>query len=156
MKRIVICCVTLLLLLPSGLAGQPALRKGVWPFKINRYDKQGRHHGRWKVYLTDNTTLVRNGRYKHGKERGTWRYYTAEGKLRKMEFHKPNADQFLVKIYHDNGQLEKQGMARVVETEKLIHYYWFGTWQVYDRQGQFSHSEYYVKGNEVSLKLAER
>jgi antitoxin component YwqK of YwqJK toxin-antitoxin module len=156
MIRSFTCCVILFLLLPLGLMGQPAARKGFWPFKINRYDREGRHHGRWKVYLPDNTTLIRDGRYKHGKERGTWRYYAADGKLRKKEFHKPKADRFLVKIYHDNGQLEKQGWARVVETEELIHYYWFGAWQVYDRQGRFSHTEYYVKGNEISLRLAER
>lgn len=146
--------IILLVLMPLMAEADPADKKMQWPFKHNRYDKANRQHGMWKIHLADNTTLLRKGRYKHGKERGKWRYYYPDGKVRKIEYHKPNSNEFLIKIFHDNGQLEKQGMAKVVETERDIHYYWFGTWQVYNRQGQFSHTEYYEKGNEMTLNLA--
>ncbi|WP_224744035.1 toxin-antitoxin system YwqK family antitoxin [Pontibacter aquaedesilientis] len=135
---------------------EPVRKKLQWPFKPNRYDKANRQHGMWKLYLSDNTTLLRKGRYRHGQERGKWRYYYSDGTIRKIEYHKPGSKEFLVKIFHDNGQLEKQGMAKVVETARDIHYFWFGTWQVYNRQGQFSHSEYYEKGNEITLDLVGR
>jgi antitoxin component YwqK of YwqJK toxin-antitoxin module len=146
----------LFLFIPLLLTAEPKYTKGIWPFKLNRYDKEGQFHGRWKLYLPDNTTLLRNGRYKHGKERGKWKYYYPNGTIRKIEYHKPHADRFLVRQFHENGKLEREGMARVVETERLIHYYWFGTWQVYDQQGQFTHTEYYEKGNEISLKLTAK
>jgi antitoxin component YwqK of YwqJK toxin-antitoxin module len=156
MKRCYTCCILLLLLLPLVLQAQPKPKKGIWPFKINRFDKEGRHHGRWKLYLSDNTTLLRNGRFKHGKERGKWRYYYPDGSIRKIEYHKPNTNEYLIELFHDNGALEKKGMARVVETERTIHYFWYGTWEVYNRAGQLTHTEYYEKGNEIKLDLSSR
>ncbi|PKV75450.1 toxin-antitoxin system YwqK family antitoxin [Pontibacter ramchanderi] len=144
----------LLFFIPFNSQAQTKSKKGIWPFQINRFDKEGRHHGRWKLYLSDNTTLLRDGRFKHGEERGKWRYYYPDGSIRKIEYHKPNKEEFLVKIFHDNGQLQKQGMARTEETERVIHYYWFGTWQVYNRAGQPTHTEYYEKGNEKTLDLS--
>ncbi|SIT79829.1 toxin-antitoxin system YwqK family antitoxin [Pontibacter indicus] len=158
MKKIYTFTLLLLLLLPLTMHGQVKQKpsKGIWPFQINRFDKEGRHHGRWKLYLPDNTTLLRNGRFKHGQERGKWRYYYPDGSLRKIEYHKPGSKEFLVRLFHDNGQLEKQGMARVVETDRVIHYYWFGTWQIYNRAGQLTHTEYYEKGNEIKLDLSKK
>jgi antitoxin component YwqK of YwqJK toxin-antitoxin module len=156
MKRCYTYCVFLLLLVPFALQAKPKSQNGVWPFKINRFDKEGRHHGRWKLYQADNTTLLRNGRFKHGKERGKWRYYYPDGSIRKIEYHKPNTNEYLIKLFHDNGALEKKGMARVVETERTIHYFWFGTWEVYNRAGQLTHTEYYEKGHEIKLDLSKR
>lgn len=154
MKRRYTCYILLLLLLPLALQAQLKPINGIWPFKINRFDKEGRHHGRWKLYLSDDSTLLRNGRFKHGKERGKWRYYYPDGSIRKLEYHKPRSNEFLVKLFHDNGSLERKGMARVVETERTIHYYWYGTWEVYNRAGQLTHTEYYEKGKEISLDLS--
>lgn len=143
----------LLVLSPLMLAAQPAKKKGIWPFKINRYDKLNRPHGMWKLYLSENKSLLRKGRYKHGKERGKWYYFYPSGQVRKIEYHKLKEKEFLVQLFHENGQLEKQGMAQVVETPLKVHYYWFGTWQVYDERGQYTHSEYYEKGKEMPLNL---
>ncbi|WP_157578714.1 toxin-antitoxin system YwqK family antitoxin [Pontibacter roseus] len=152
-RRICICF--FLLLLPLLTLAEPRPKK-LWPFGRNRFDKEGQYHGRWKIYTADNATLLRNGRYRHGRETGVWRYYHPNGQLRKIEYHKRKSPFFLTKVYHDNRQVERQGMARVVETERDIHYFWTGTWQVYDRQGQFSHAEYYEKGREIRLELATK
>lgn len=153
MNRLLLFSLLLFLLVPLLSAAEQPVGKQ-WPFKKNRFDKEGRFHGRWKLYLPDDKTLLRNGRFRHGKEVGKWRYYYPSGKLRKLEYHTFGSDMFLIKFYHENGQLEKQGMAKVVETERDIHYFWYGTWQVYDSQGQFSHTEYYEKGKEITFKLA--
>ncbi|WP_461490271.1 toxin-antitoxin system YwqK family antitoxin [Pontibacter sp. HJ8] len=154
MNRRFIFLLLLILVLPLLTQAGPPLKK-LWPFHINRFDKEGRFHGRWKLYDAEQTILIRNGRFRHGKEVGKWRYYYPDGKLRKVEYHTNKSAGFLIRFYHDNGQLEKEGMAQVVETEREIRYFWYGTWQVYDRQGQFSHTEYYEKGKEIKLKLAE-
>lgn len=135
----------------STASAQKAERKGIWPFTVNRSDKEGRHHGRWKLYLSDNRTLLRNGRFAHGKEVGKWKYYYPSGRLRKIEYHKRGQTEFQVKFFHENGALEKQGMARVLESERVIRYFWFGSWQVYDRAGNLTHTEYYEQGKEMNL-----
>lgn len=153
MKRYLVILLLLWICGAGAVQAQTLTDKGIWPFTVNRFDKEGRHHGSWKLYLSDNKTLLRKGRFKHGQERGKWKYYYPSGRIRKIEYHKPNTKEFLVKLFHDNGELEKQGMARVMETERVIRYYWFGTWQVYNRAGQLTHTEYYENGNEVKLQL---
>jgi antitoxin component YwqK of YwqJK toxin-antitoxin module len=154
MLRLLALTLLIWLSLTMTAQAQTVHKRGIWPFTVNHFDKEGRHHGRWKLYLSDNKTLLRNGRFKHGEERGKWKYYYPNGGIRKIEYHKPHTKEFLVKFFHDNGEVEKQGMARVVETERVIRYYWFGTWQVYNRAGQLTHTEYYENGNEMNLSLS--
>ncbi|RAU83328.1 toxin-antitoxin system YwqK family antitoxin [Pontibacter arcticus] len=128
--------------------------KGIWPFRYNKLDKQGNYHGRWKLYGPDEKTLIRNGRFRHGAEIGKWRYYYLSGQLMMLEYHNRKRADFTVKRYHKNGALEKQGQARWVDEGKLIRYYWFGLWDIFNEQGQLTHQEYYEKGKQVELQPA--
>lgn len=150
MKR----CLYFMLLVSMALPVQAQQKpKGIWPFRINRFDREGRFQGRWKVRVGDNETLVWNGRFRHGREVGTWKYYYPSGKRLMVEKRKRNQDYILVKRFHENGNLAKEGRARLVTTGNIIRYYWFGNWKVYDENGRFSHREYYENGNEVSFNL---
>ncbi|WP_237144202.1 toxin-antitoxin system YwqK family antitoxin [Pontibacter pamirensis] len=124
-------------------------QKGNWPFRINRFDNSGRFHGRWKVLGLDDKTVIRKGRFRHGRERGTWRYYYPSGKLYMVEKYKRRLDHILVKRYHENGALAKVGQARMEDTTEKTRYFWFGNWKVYDEQGNFSNNEYYENGHQV-------
>jgi len=120
------------------------------PFQTNAFDKNKEYHGRWKLYLQDN--LVRNGRFKHGQEVGTWRYYYPSGNIYMVEKYKRNSPVIEVWRYHENGKLAKSGKAKYYNTETLAHYYWEGEWNVYDEQGNFTHTETYLKGNILKYK----
>lgn len=134
------------LLLP--LLGQARqYQKGIWPFRINRFDKEGLYHGRWKVYIQNDKVLVRNGRFRHGREVGKWRYYYPTGKLMMVERYRRNMDYIQVTRYREDGTVEKVGQAKRVEDDKKVRYYWFGGWKVYGPDGAYSHTEYYEKGN---------
>ncbi|MFD2999188.1 hypothetical protein ACFS7Z_02360 [Pontibacter toksunensis] len=134
------------LLLPLlGHASQT--QKGFWPFRINRFDKEGLYHGRWKVYIKEDKVLVRNGRFKHGREVGRWRYYYPTGELMMIERYKRTLDYIQVTRYRKDGSIEKVGQAKRVEDDEKVRYYWFGGWKVYEPSGTYLHTEYYEKGN---------
>lgn len=117
-------------------------RQGIWPFRINRFDNSNRFHGMWKIKGADGKTLLRKGRFKHGKEKGKWRYYYPSGQLMMVERYKRKLDYIQVRRYHENGALAREGQAKVEETKQKTRYFWFGNWKVYDEQGNFSHMEY--------------
>jgi antitoxin component YwqK of YwqJK toxin-antitoxin module len=125
-----------------------------WPFKINRFDKEGRYHGRWKVYLGEgkDKVLIRNGRFSHGKEVGKWRYYYPSGSLYIYEEHKRWENTFQMKRYYENGNLKKEGQAIMINNGKAVEYFWYGEWKVYDEQGNYTHTEVYDNGNLIAKK----
>ncbi len=150
MKR----CLYLLLLLYLPLSTQAQQQpKGIWPFRTNQLDKEGKYHGRWKIGADDNKTLLRNGRFRHGREVGTWKYYYPSGKLMMVERRKRNHNYIQVMRYHENGELARVGQARLVTAGNIARYYWFGDWKVYDINGKFSHREYYENGKPVVFTL---
>lgn len=123
-----------------------------WPFKINRFDKEGRFHGRWKIYLGEGKekVLLRNGRFRHGKEVGNWHYYYPNGNIYFREKHKRWANEFSMKRYHESGKLMKEGRAIMINNGKGVNYFWFGEWKVYDEQGKYTHTEVYSNGDLVA------
>lgn len=125
-----------------------------WPFKINRFDKEGRFHGRWKVFLGEgkDRVMIRNGRFKHGKEIGKWRYYYPSGALYIYEEHKRYENVYIMKRYHENGNLMKEGQAMTVNNGKGVKYFWIGEWKVYNEQGEYTHTEVYRDGSLVAKR----
>lgn len=126
--------------------------KGFLWFKINRFDKEGERHGRWKVYFGEDNTIIRNGRFRHGNEVGTWRYYYPDGTRYMKEKYSRNSEVIRVTKYHENGKLARKGVARLIKTATLDKYFWFGEWKVYDNNGDYSHTEVYEKGNLIGRK----
>ena len=131
---------------------KPKAPKGFLWFKINRMDKEGRYHGRWKVYFGEDNTVIRNGRFRHGNEVGTWRYYYPDGTRYMKEKYSRKSNTLAVKKYHENGRLARRGEARIIKTSTMDRYYWFGDWEVFDLDGNFSHIEIYDRGNLVGKK----
>lgn len=145
-----------LLLLPLVVLGQeekkiiPHKKRGFLFFKINRFDKEGKYHGRWKIYFGEDEKVIRNGRFRHGVEVGKWKYYYPDGTRYMVEKYSRHDNTISIKKYHENGELARQGVARIIRTPTQDHYYWFGEWQVFDEQGNFSHTEVYKTGNLIS------
>ncbi|MCD6598223.1 MAG: hypothetical protein J7L04_11070, partial [Bacteroidales bacterium] len=62
--------------------------------KINQFDTNGKRHGVWKKYFSNNRIRY-IGAFEHGKEKGTFKYYSAS-----------NSDYpILVKNYHNSDNL---------------------------------------------------
>ena len=137
-----------LLLMPLLAAASPG-EKRAGLFRINRFDKEGQFHGKWKVYINDGKTLVRKGRFRHGKEVGKWRYYTQDGQRLMEEKYKRSRNYIQVWRYHENGRLARTGQARMIDSGNILRYFWFGEWKVYDSNGAFSHTEFYDQGKLV-------
>ncbi|MBC5773539.1 hypothetical protein H8S95_05645 [Pontibacter sp. KCTC 32443] len=145
-----------LMLLPTICTAQIAvpykIKRWYNPFQVNAFDKNKEYHGRWKIYINDDKDLIRNGRFKHGKEVGTWRYYYPGGGLYMKEKYTRNSPVIQVWRYHENGNLAKSGNAKLYRDSTMAHYYWEGEWQVFDEQGNLTHTETYLKGNLLRYK----
>lgn len=140
----------------EGGAQKNKIRKpGFLFWKYNRFDKQDRYHGRWKIYLGDDKTLIRNGRFRHGVEVGRWKYYYPDGTLYMLEKYNRRNNIIEVQKFHENGNLARKGTARIIHSTFKDHYYWFGDWQVFDKDGAFSHIETYKSGHLVRTTKTE-
>ncbi|WP_157593650.1 toxin-antitoxin system YwqK family antitoxin [Pontibacter actiniarum] len=152
-------CLALLLLLPAACAvaqqqesslPRKETKRVFLFFRINKFDEEGRYHGRWKVYFGDDGQVIRNGRFRHGVEVGKWKYYYTDGTRSMKEKYNRHDNTIKVKKYHENGKLARVGQARIIRTPAETRYFWFGEWQVYDQQGQYSHTETYQSGKLIS------
>lgn len=125
--------------------------------KINRY-KHKERHGIWIVYQDSTDTKIDNiGRYRKGLPKGTWKYYDADEKLIKKEKHVFR--KIFITQYHPNGKIQKKGQAKVVVSENLIHYFYYGDWYVYDTSGTLIKKQFYKEGmkiSEISYAPAEK
>lgn len=105
----------------------------------------GEHVGRW-VYKTkiDNNKDVARGRYdKNGWQKGTWRY-RYNGKLYKKQRFKDSIA--YTTYYHRNGKVAERGQTKLVATESSLHYYYFGSWFIYNIDEVLTHVRHYDYG----------
>ncbi|TXK26574.1 hypothetical protein FVR03_21660 [Pontibacter qinzhouensis] len=139
------CVILLLMLLPLAAIGAEPGGKGDRPgflfFRSNKFDKQGQFHGRWKVYHEEEGYLIRKGRFRHGREVGKWTYYYPDGTTYMQEKWKKRSNEVLVKRYHENGLLHREGKGRLDTAGEHLRFYWFGDWKVYNENGQYTHTE---------------
>ncbi|WP_439883063.1 toxin-antitoxin system YwqK family antitoxin [Pontibacter sp. MBLB2868] len=127
---------------------------GFWFFRTNRFDKEGNYHGRWKVYFGEDKVLIRNGRFRHGREVGIWKYYYPDGSLYMKEKYSRRSEFIAVEKYHENGKIARKGKALLMRTALMDRYFWTGEWQVFDENGTYSHSEVYRHGNLIEKKMS--
>lgn len=142
----------LMFYLTQGLSAIPQFQI----FKLNRTDKKGERHGKWKTYWDDERENVyRKGKFKHGVESGKWKYYDEKGNVVKTEKYVSNRKIIITKNYFASGRLESEGEAHLLnETDGTLHYFWQGTWRFYSQKGEFIREEEYVKGKKVILNKA--
>ena len=108
--------------------------------EYNKFDANGKRHGLWKKYY-DNNRIRYKGTFEHGKEVGTFKFYSAaqsDFPIIVKTFH-DNSDVADVKFYNDEGVLESEGQMR---GKKRI-----GKWIYYHTDGKSVMSEEnYVDG----------
>ncbi|HNR49294.1 MAG TPA: hypothetical protein PKN14_08585 [Bacteroidia bacterium] len=123
------------------------------PLFINKYDNEGNRKGLWKHYWDEEKHVQRKGRYKHGKEIKTWKYYNIDGALVKKEKYNKNRDSITITNYYPKRKIESTGKACLInENDSTLHFYWTGLWKFYDKNGNLNHTELYERGRKISTQ----
>jgi antitoxin component YwqK of YwqJK toxin-antitoxin module len=114
---------------------------------VNKLDRKKRRDGSWEFYWDDNNSIVSSsGKFRRGKQVGTWKYYNQQGKLERVEHNKWYTHKIKTQQYHPNGQLQKEGFAKVKVSKEYVDYYWYGDWKCYDENGNYTKTEVYKHG----------
>lgn len=123
--------------------------------RLNRYDKKGQRQGRWVVYLDSAKTLKSiEGRYKHGNAVGKFHYYNMQGQLERKEITRFKI--LRTTMYYPDGTIRLKGKARIENLTDKIHYYFYGKWLYYDKQGKLLKYCYYEKGILVRTEYVDK
>ena len=96
---------------------------------LNQLDSEGKRHGIWKKYYTNNRIRY-VGAFEHGKEVGTFKYYSASSSDNPIiikKFHK-NDDLADVQFFTTSGTLESEGLMKAKNRE--------GKWLFYHSDGK--------------------
>ncbi|OON70933.1 hypothetical protein B0919_02710 [Hymenobacter sp. CRA2] len=102
--------------------------------------------GPWRTYLDAADTHVgTRGHYRHDRPVGYWRYYRYDGSLEHTERYHRHGEMRL-RYFHPNGKLASQGQARIEVLPDTMHFYWYGTWRLYDTTGRENGWELYQNG----------
>ena len=102
--------------------------------KINQFDTEGKRHGVWKKYFSNNRIRY-VGVFEHGKEKGTFKYYSASNSdypVINKKFHE-NGIYADVQFFTPNGTLESEGKMKGKKRE--------AKWLFYHPDGKSTMSE---------------
>lgn len=97
--------------------------------EVNQYDAAGQRHGIWKKNFPKSDQLRYEGKFEHGKEVGTFKFYCEDCGSQPMvikEFDK-NSDRAEVKYFTKKGKLASEGQMRGKER--------VGEWVYYHKKG---------------------
>ena len=114
--------------------------------KINRI-KHNERQGKWIVYHDSTKIIDETGRYKNGNQKGTWMYYDETGKITKKEIYRGRKIKLF--YYYPTGKIQKKGKAKYTQTEKIVHFYYYGTWYTYDTSGVLTKKQVYDYGAKI-------
>jgi antitoxin component YwqK of YwqJK toxin-antitoxin module len=153
-KQLCIVAIALLAGLAAGCA--PRLSSsphGFW--QANRLDRHGDPVGRWNLYYDDaHAKPLTQGHYRRGQARGRWRYFAPTGGVVRQEYYRAHGLSDIT-YYHTNGQVARQGQARVVTEPDGLHFYWFGDWLNYSEAGVLQKIETYQNGHLVVTRRVQ-
>ena len=94
---------------------------------VNQFDEEGRRHGIWKKYYDKTDQLRYEGRFDHGKEVDTFKFYTLDHKksvLSALKVFNPDNDKASVKFLSSKGKLISEGtIDGRLYTGKWIYYH---------------------------------
>lgn len=107
--------------------------------KINQFDKNKKRTGIWKKYYK-NKRIRYVGRFKDGKEVGTFKYYDVRTSKfpTAVKTFKPKTDSAYVKFFALNGKLQSEGW--MLKRNRI------GKWTYYFSNGKLFSEEFYVEG----------
>jgi hypothetical protein len=115
--------------------------------------KNGQREGMWVVY-TDSTNMLvsEKGRYKNGEQVGKWIYNTEKGEPYRIV--KYRGDNIRIKGYYPDKSKAEKGQAKIVKEGDKLHFYYYGTWKYYSRDGKLEKTTLYEKGKALKEMYA--
>ncbi|AMR27404.1 hypothetical protein A0257_10045 [Hymenobacter psoromatis] len=117
-----------------------------------RLDRHGQRQGRNRTYYDEaRTQLFTQGRYRHGRPVGRWRYYGQAGELQRQERYRRQGFSDIA-YYYPSGQVARRGRARTVDEPHGAHFYWLGEWQFYSPAGALDSVQVYNMGLRTTTK----
>ncbi|TDN38393.1 hypothetical protein E4631_03160 [Hymenobacter sp. UV11] len=115
-------------------------------------DRQGQRQGRTRTYYDDaRTQLFTQGRYRHGRPVGRWRYYAQAGELQRQERYRRRGFSNIA-YYYPSGRVARRGQARTVDEPRGAHFYWLGEWRFYSPAGSLDSVQVYDVGKRTATK----
>lgn len=115
--------------------------------KTNQTKNQERI-GKWIYKDTVNGIVYKSkGRYKKGIEVKTWKQF-ANGKCIKKEVYKNGICHTI--NYFQNGKIASIGQTKMIETKENVHWYYFGDWKFYDKNGKMTFLKKYENGELIN------
>ena len=97
----------------------------------------------------DSTTYKTVGKYKNGDPVKKWCYYT-NNIIYKKEIYRKN--KCITTNYYPNGKIESKGKTKLIITGAEMHWFYFGDWKYYDKNGKLLSVRKYENGNPISEK----
>lgn len=98
--------------------------------------------GKWITTDTLDFIYTTKGKYRKGIEVGIWKSFN-NGKLVKKEKFKKNLCK--TTFYFPNGKKQKQGYTKLVLEDSLLHWFYFGKWSFYNRNGKLDSIKNYTR-----------
>ena len=102
--------------------------------------KNGRFHGRWKMYRPDGQLGI-SAKYKDGRKEGLYQDYYENGQVRQEKHYKGGKAEGLYKDYYENGQLRLKENYKDGVLE--------GLWEVFYENGHLRQTRNYYNGQLV-------
>lgn len=123
--------------------------------KLNRLNKHGERTGKWITYIDDAKKIKSfEGRFRNGISSGKCYFYTNDGILERREINR--FKKMKTTFYYPNGKVKLKGNARIENTTKEIHYYFYGKWQSFNDSGVLVKYQYYKLGELIKTEYLDR
>lgn len=118
---------------------------------INQYreisDSHRQRHGKWiEKDSVENAEYVMKGKYKMGEKTGVWKTYL-NGKLYQKDKIKDSIT--ITKVYFPNGNIMEKGQSKLIVKDHLRHWFYYGNWEYYDKNGKLEYIKKYQDNNKV-------
>lgn len=113
--------------------------------KINRF-KNKQQHGLWIVYTdSSRTKILTKGKFREGIQVGKWIYNSPDGVKERIEIYR--GKKIKITHFYENGKVAVKGKAKIIIDNKKLHFYYYGPWYYYLRNGQLEKIGTFEKGN---------
>ena len=112
---------------------------------FNRFNEDGEKTGLWISYWNEKKNIYHSKfHYKNGRETKVNKMYNRAGVLTSKERHVKK--RIKMKVYDENGKLQRKGWAKIDFNAEGLHFYWHGRWKFYGDKHQLTGISIYENG----------
>lgn len=117
---------------------------GIIHSQPNKLNKNLQRKGKWITYEDSLKTIKSfEGRFRNGNPVGKSIYYL-NGRIDRVE--KKRFRKLKTTLYHADGKIKAKGNAWLVDSDSLMHYFFYGKWKYFDENGKLFKYVYFDNG----------